>query len=220
MNRVLPTTRPTATFRIFVVALACSLTLSGCASPVAPSAKPANFYETVRSDVEKFWPGFFSSHGLGTYSLIAKMQLFDSSQVGSACGEISSNVAPLYCIVDRSVYLPSGFMQTQLSDFGDFGSAVVIAHEIGHHVQNLLGFNASITLHELQADCLAGGWMKDAKSRGLLQVSDPLEAAGSLFSVGDPVASFWFQPNRHGSPQQRVEAFQLGFNSGAESCFQ
>src|SRR5262245_38952881 len=92
MNRFLPTGKPRS---ILVVALACSLTLSACASPVAPSAKPANFYEAVRSDVEKFWAGFFSSHG-GTYSPIAKMQLFDE-QVASACGQAGPNDGPFYC---------------------------------------------------------------------------------------------------------------------------
>ena len=216
MNRVLPTTRSTARSRsLFVVALACSLTFSACASPVAPSAKPANFYEAVRSDVEKFWKDFFSSHG-ATYSPIAKMQLFDR-QVVSAC-QFDPDPGPFYCPVDRGVYLDSGFMQTQLSNFGDFGAAVVVAHEIGHHIQNLLGFNANITLHELQADCMAGGWMKDADARHLLEVSDSLEAARSLFNAGDPFASPWFRQNAHGSPQQRVEAFKSGFLFGASSC--
>lgn len=218
MNRVLTPTRSTARSRsMLVMALACSLTLSACASPVAPSAKPANFYEAVRTDVEKFWPHFFSSHGV-TYTPIAKMQLWDPHVV-TGCGQYDAARGPFYCPLDRSVYLESVFMQTELSDFSDFGAAVVVAHEIGHHVQNLLGFNANIALHELQADCLAGGWMKDAKSRDLLQVTDSLEAAGSLFNVGDPFASEWFQPNAHGSPQQRVQAFQVGFLSGADACF-
>src|SRR5262245_16209016 len=199
MNRFLPTA---TSRRVFVVALACSLTLSACASPLAPSAKPANFYEAVRSDVERFWTDYFSSHG-GRYTPIKKMQLFDGQIL--ACGGLQRG--PFYCGGgDQGVYLDSEFMQSELSDFGDFASAVIIAHEIGHHVQNLLGFTANITFHELQADCLAGAWMKDAKSRRLLQVSDSLEAAGSLFKAGDRFASPWFQPNAHGSPQQRVEA--------------
>jgi predicted metalloprotease len=204
--------------RVTVVALACSLTLSACTSPVAPSAKPAHFYETVRSDVEKFWTDFFSSHRL-TYSRIAKMQLYDG-RVDTGCGQADSQTdGPFYCPTDRGVYLESGVMDSALSKYSDFGSAVIVAHEIGHHVQNLLGFNASITLHELQADCLAGGWMKDASARRLLEVSDSLEAAGSLFNAGDPFASPWFFPGAHGSPQQRVEAFLIGFQSGAENCF-
>src|SRR5262249_21369660 len=126
----LRTTRSAMTRRRnFAMALACALTLSACASPIAPSAKPANFYEAVRSDVEAFWAGFFSSRG-GAYTPIAKMQLFDVPVV-TACGQRSPDEGPFYCRLDRSVYLESGFMQNELSKYGDFASAVVVAHEIG-----------------------------------------------------------------------------------------
>ena len=207
LSRVLPLVSVLA-------ALSISLTLSACVSPLAPAAKPANFYDAVRSDVEEFWADYFSSHSV-TYTRISKMTLF-TRETPSQCGTIDSTS---YCPADRGVYLESEFMETELSDFGDFGSAVVVAHEIGHHVQNLLGFNANITFHELQADCLAGGWMKDADARGLLEVSDSQEAAGSLFTKGDRVASPWFRPDAHGSPQQRVDAFRSGFQSGVGSCF-
>ena len=200
---------------IFVLALTCSLALSACASPVAPSAKPANFYEAVRSDAEKFWAGYFSSQLGRPYTPIANMQLFAPGQI-LACGD--SHSGPFYCNPDRVVYLDTEFMQKDLSAFGDFGTAVVVAHEIGHHVQNLFGFTANITIHELQADCLAGGWMKDADARGLLEVSDSQEAAGSLFDVGDPFGTPWTHPLAHGTPQQRVEAFRIGFLQGASSC--
>ena len=147
MNRVLPLsriTRSTAKSKgIFVLALACSLTLSACASPVAPSAKPANFYEAVRSDVEKFWAGYFSSHWLGHTRRFRKCSY---STGRSSVHAVEFRVGPFYCPRTEGVYLESGFMQTDLSAFGDFGAAVIVAHEIGHHIQNLRGFNTNITM--------------------------------------------------------------------------
>jgi predicted metalloprotease len=81
----------------------------------------------VRTDVEDFWAAYFSARG-GTYTRISEMELF-TGKVVSACGTVDS---PAYCPLDRVVYLESRFMQTELADFGDFGSAVVVAHEIGH----------------------------------------------------------------------------------------
>ena len=133
---------------------------------------------------------------------------------------VQSDAAVLLSARTEVVYLDSGFMQTQLSAFGDFGPAMIIAHEIGHHIQNLLGLTGGFTIQqELQADCLAGGWMKDAGARGLLEVGDSQEAANSLFTLGDPVGTPWFDPDAHGTAQQRVEAFRVGFLSGVGSCF-
>jgi uncharacterized protein len=200
---------------IFVVALACSLTLSACASPVAPAAKPANFYEAVRSDAEEFWADYFSSKLGRPYTPITRMQLFAGEVI--ACG--GSQSGPFYCSPDRVVYLDTQVMETQLSDFGDFGAATIIAHEIGHHTQALRGLlGVPSIFKELQADCLAGGWMKDADARGLLEVSDSQEAAGSLFEAGDRFGIPWFDPTAHGTPQQRVEAFRIGFLQGVSSC--
>jgi predicted metalloprotease len=144
------------------------------------------------------------------------MQLF-TGQAASPCGAMDG---PFYCSADGGVVgLESEFMQTDLSAFGDFGAAVVVAHEIGHHTQALRGLlRVPSIFKELQADCLAGGWMKDAGARGLLEVSDPQEAAGSLFDVGDPSGTPWTHPDAHGTPQQRVEAFRIGFLQGVGSC--
>jgi uncharacterized protein len=198
---------------IFVFALACSLTLSACASPVAPAAKPDNFYEAVRSDVEVFWADYFSSHG-GTYTPISKMQLF-TGQAASSCGPVDG---PAYCPQDRAIYLDTGFMQTHLSAFGDFAPAMIIAHEIGHHTQNLRNVTGFTIQKELQADCLAGGWLGSAGARGLLEVGDYQEAANSLFTLGDRVGTPWFDPRAHGTAQQRVEAFRIGFLHGVSNC--
>jgi predicted metalloprotease len=200
---------------IFLLALTCSLTLSACASPVAPAAKPANFYEAVRSDAEKFWTDYFSSELGRSYTPITRMQLF-AGEV-SACG--GSQSGPFYCRPDRVVYLDTDFMQTHLSAFGDFASAMIIAHEVGHHTQNLLGLTGGFTIQrELQADCLAGGWVGSAGARGLLDVGDYQEAANSLFTLGDHVGVPWFDPQAHGTPQLRVEAFRTGFLQGVSSC--
>jgi predicted metalloprotease len=212
MNRVMPLSRITwSTAKskgIFVLALACSLTFSACASPVAPSAKPANFYETVRSDVEGFWANVFSSNSR-TYTPISKMRLFDEQVI--ACGE--SETGPFYCPLDRTVYLESAFMQSQMSTFGKFGPAMIIGHEIGHHVQNLLLIGGSTLAREIQADCLAGAWAKSANDRGLLDVGDYIQAWNN-FTVLGSVGVF----RDHGTVQERQTAFQSGFRSGLTGC--
>lgn len=220
MNRILRIAGPTAkSTGSLAVVLACSLTLSACASPVAPAAKPANFYESVRSDVEGFWSDYFPAHRLGAYSPITKMQLYDTPVITGGCGETVLNNAE-YCFGDKAVYLDSGLLQTKLSSFGDFASAVIIAHEIGHHIQDLLGLHQVFQIdNELQADCFAGSWIGSAGARGLLNPDDNQEAASSLFSLGDPAGFPWFNSQAHGTPQLRVQDFRIGLLNGAEHCF-
>ena len=201
--------------RAFVLVLACSLTLSACASPVAPAALPANFYEAVRSDVEGFWADFFPSKLGRKYTPINAMQLFAEQPVGTRC----SGSPAFYCYPDQGVYLQTEFMQKQMSTFGKFGPAMIIGHEVGHHVQNVLGIPDTFTiLRELQADCLAGSWLGSASARGLLDVGDYQEAADNFFVLGDPIGTPWFAPNAHGTVQQRQQFFQNGFLNGALSC--
>jgi predicted metalloprotease len=198
----------------FVLALACSLTLSACASPIAPSAKPENFYEAVRSDVENFWADIFSSHG-ETYTPISKMELF-TDETSSRCGIVDG---PAYCRLDQVVYLESRFMQEQMTRFGKFGPAMIIAHEAGHHVQNLLGLTGGFTIQrELQADCLAGGWIRSADDRRLLDAGDYQEAVNNFLALGDPVGYPWFARDAHGTVQERQDAFRNGYVSGWEGC--
>ena len=167
-----------------------------------------------------------------------KLVLF-TGRVESGCGLASAAVGPFYCPADGKVYLDLSFFEELRSRFGapgDFAQAYVIAHEIGHHVQNLLGTmdrvsnaqgrtsqenaNALSVRLELQADFLAGVWANKAASRGIVEPGDIEEALGAATAVGDDrlqrEAQGYVVPDSftHGSSQQRVEWFRRGFDTG------
>lgn len=152
--------------------------------------------------------------------------------VESACGTTSSAVGPFYCPLDKKVYIDLSFYQQLSRRFGapgDFAQAYVIAHEIGHHIQNqrgvLGGGEPDSIAVELQADCLAGAWAHDAERRDLVEVGDLDEALGAASAIGDDniqkQTQGRIQPETwtHGSAKQRVAAFRKGYTSGsAEAC--
>jgi uncharacterized protein len=160
----------------------------------------------------------------------AKLVLFRRG-VRSACGSASTAIGPFYCPLDRKVYIDLAFYDQLRARFGapgDFAQAYVIAHEVAHHVQNLtgkLGRGApdSITV-ELQADCLAGAWARDADRRGLLEHGDLDEALTAAAAIGDDTlqrkARGTIQPETwtHGSAAQRRAAFEKGYKSGPGGC--
>ncbi len=196
--------------------------------PVQSSAaedEVVHFVGYVFDDVQKTW-----QKGVRGYQG-SKLVLFRRG-VSSACGSASTAVGPFYCPIDKKVYIDLAFYDELRSRFGapgDFAQAYVIAHEIGHHVQNLtnnLGANGNkeqIAV-ELQADCLAGAWAKDANARGLLEVGDVDEALNAASQIGDDTlqrkTQGHVQPETwtHGSAAQRSAAFKKGYESGVASC--
>jgi predicted metalloprotease len=163
----------------------------------------------------------------------AKIVVFRGA-VESACGTTSSAVGPFYCPNDHKAYIDLGFYQQLSRRFGapgDFAQAYVIAHEVGHHIQNQAGVlsggrsNADSVETELQADCLAGVWAASAKRRDLLEMGDFEEALGAASAIGDDTiqqkSQGYVQPETwtHGSSSQRVAAFRKGFQGGsAATC--
>jgi predicted metalloprotease len=168
----------------------------------------------------------------------ARLVLF-RGRVESACGLASSAVGPFYCPGDGQVYLDLSFFQELKSRFGapgDFARAYVIAHEIGHHVQNVLGIaqrveqqrarmgqaarNALSVKQELQADCFAGVWGFYARQRGLLEPGDLESGLNAAAAIGDDrlqrESTGQVRPESftHGSSAQRVRLFRTGFESG------
>ncbi|MCU1290777.1 MAG: YpfJ protein zinc metalloprotease superfamily [Acidobacteria bacterium] len=161
-----------------------------------------------------------------------KLVLF-TEQVSSACGYASSASGPFYCPGDEKLYLDFSFfreLQTEFKAPGDFAQAYVIAHEVGHHVQNILGtmdkVNAagnnnqlSVRL-ELQADCYAGVWANYAQKQGLVEAGDAEEAMRAAAAVGDDAiqkrAQGYVVPESftHGSARDRMTWFSRGFQSG------
>ena len=158
----------------------------------------------------------------------AKLVVFRDA-VESACGTTSSAAGPFYCPNDHRVYIDLGFYDELARRFGapgDFAQAYVIAHEVGHHVQNLSGnigggrSNRESVAVELQADCLAGVWARSAEGRGLLEVGDVDEALGAASAIGDDVLQRQSQGRvtpetwTHGSAAQRSAAWRRGYQGG------
>jgi predicted metalloprotease len=195
------------------------------------------FVSVVLADTEDTWHDLFRRMG-GTYQE-PKLVLF-SGAVQSACGFAQAAVGPFYCPADQKVYIDLSFYQELKNRFqapGDFAQAYVIAHEIGHHVQNLLGIsnkvdslraragaveaNALSVLLELQADCFAGVWAHHAqKARQILEVGDIEEGLNAASAIGDDrlqmQAKGYVAPDSftHGSSAQRVQWFKRGIASG------
>ena len=177
-------------------------------SQQAPARKPpaddqmARFVSTVLGDTEDVWKAVFSQGG-ATYTE-PKLVLFRGN-IATACGQGQAAMGPFYCPGDQKVYIDLGFyetLKTRLGAPGDFAQAYVIAHEVGHHVQNLLGisakmdqmrgrvsqaeFNGMSVRLELQADCFAGVWANHAqRARSILEQGDVEEAMNAAAKIGD-----------------------------------
>jgi predicted metalloprotease len=194
------------------------------------------FVATVLADTEDTWRALFTR--MGREYRDPKLVLF-SSAVQSACGIAGSATGPFYCPQDQKVYLDLDFFRALRDRFhapGDFAQAYVIAHEVGHHVQNLLGIsdrvmaerrrggaqaNAASVRLELQADCLAGVWGHHAeRARHILEVGDVEEALGAASAIGDDRLQRQTQGRvapetfTHGTSKQRVHWFTRGIESG------
>lgn len=197
----------------------------------------ADFTSVVLADTEDTWDKIFPKEFGGNYEHPG-LVLFTGS-VQSACGTAQSAVGPFYCPADQQVYIDLGFYQdlkNQLGAPGDFAQAYVIAHEVGHHVQNLVGISDQVqqaqrrvskteanqlsVKQELQADCFAGVWGASARGRGLLEAGDVDEALNAASQIGDDKLQKrqqgYVNPDSftHGSAEQRQEWFQRGFSSG------
>ena len=186
---------------------------------------------SVLLSTEQVWNQILPQQARIRYSE-PKLVLFEN-QTSSACGYASSATGPFYCPGDEKLYLDFAFfdeLRTQFGAPGDFAQAYVIAHEVGHHVQNLLGtmdkVNAagnsndlSVRL-ELQADCYAGVWGNYVQKKGLLEAGDVEEAMKAASAVGDDSiqkrSQGYVVPESftHGSAQQRMTWFTKGFQSG------
>ncbi len=190
------------------------------------------FAATVLGSTDEYWTRELNTQGI-TYTP-SKLVLF-RGRTQSACGGAASMVGPHYCPSDSTIYLDETFfaeLQLRLgAKGGDVAEAYVIAHEVGHHVQNELGIleasasNAASVAVELQADCLAGLWLGSLKSASVLNEGETREALDAASTVGDDNiqerTEGEVQPESwtHGSSQQRVAAFTSGYNgTGLKSC--
>jgi predicted metalloprotease len=197
----------------------------------------ADFVSVVLADTEDTWQALFQSGG---QRYVEPTLVLYSGAVESACGFAQAAVGPFYCPPDRKLYIDLSFFQDLQKRFGapgDFAQAYVVAHEIGHHVQNLLGIADRVThlrnrvdkrqanqlsvMMELQADCLAGIWAHHAeRTRGILEEGDVEEALNAASAIGDDrlqrQSRGYVTPDSftHGSSAQRVRWFKRGVVSG------
>ena len=203
-----------------------------------PGADPqGEFVSVILADTEDTWGRIFADSGR-RYAP-PRLVLFRQA-TPSACGMGQSAMGPFYCPEDRQVYIDLAFFRELDQRFGapgDFAQAYVIAHEVGHHVQNLLGIaeevhgmrrrssqqqaNALSVLMELQADCFAGVWAHHAhQQRQILEAGDVEEGLRAASAIGDDVIQRRSQGHvvpeswTHGSAAQRVEWFKRGLNAG------
>jgi predicted metalloprotease len=207
-------------------------------SSSGPPTDPGGvFASQVLADTEDSWNELFRASGQRYQP--PKLVLF-SGAVDSACGTNSSAVGPFYCPGDQRVYIDLTFFHELDQRFGapgDFAQAYVIAHEVGHHVQNLTGVfenarrsasradaNALSVAQELQADCYAGVWGFYAAKRGVLQPGDAEEGLRAAAAIGDDRIQRRTQGQvtpetwTHGSSDQRVRWLRTGMESGKPSA--
>ena len=212
---------------------------SAASRPAGPPANDAEskFIRHVLAETEDTWQQVFRQSGK---QYVEPTLVLFSGATRTACGVGQAAMGPFYCPADQKVYIDLSFYQelkTRYRAPGDFAQAYVIAHEVGHHVQNLLGIsgkvqaarerasereaNALSVRLELQADCLAGVWAKNADAaRGILEAGDLEEALQAATAIGDDTlqkqAQGYAVPDSftHGSAEQRMRWFKRGMASG------
>ena len=213
--------------------------LSGGGAPPAqvqqaPAHKPpaddrmAKFVSTVLADTEDVWTDIFAKGGAKYQD--PRLVLFRGA-TPTACGTGQAAMGPFYCPADRKVYIDLGFYETlknKLGAPGEFAQAYVIAHEVGHHVQNLMGISARMEQNalsvrlELQADCFAGVWANHAQNaRQILENGDIESAMNAAARIGDDALQKQSQgyvvPESftHGTSAQRTRWFNNGLQNGS-----
>jgi hypothetical protein len=211
----------------------------------APEDAMGTSISQILATTEDVWTPIFAQGGMQHYGVgpsqyqAPRLVLFDGS-VASACGNASAAMGPFYCPADSKVYLDTSFfrdLQQRFGAPGDFAQAYVIAHEVGHHIQNLLGIAEKVArmrgrvsqsdqnrlqvMMELQADCFAGVWGYHTKnSLKLLEAGDLEEALNAANAIGDDrlqrQAKGYVVPDSftHGSSEQRMRWFKIGFDGG------
>jgi predicted metalloprotease len=195
------------------------------------------FAQQILASTEDTWGPLFSSgrmlnYGGNSSTYQAPVLVLFEGQVNTACGTAPSSVGPFYCPGDNQLYIDPSFytvMEQRLNAPGDFAQAYVIAHEVAHHVQNLIGAtqagpqeaeNQHSVRVELQADCLAGVWGHTAQANLAIDDADLREALNAAHAIGDDTlqrgSAGYVNPAQftHGTSEQRMRWFRAGFDSG------
>jgi hypothetical protein len=209
--------------------------VQGGSGEITPAdERAAEFVSVTLADTEEIWAGIFRDQLGQTYQPVTLVLFSGATQSG--CGGASAQTGPFYCPVDKSVYLDTDFFTTlerQLGAGGDFAAAYVVAHEVGHYVQDELGIlseaqrgrqqgaDSAAVRVELQADCFAGVWAYYAQNQlGTLEQGDIEEALNAAQQIGDDTlqqeAGGAVRPDSftHGTSEQRQRWFYAGYESG------
>jgi predicted metalloprotease len=205
------TTIPFRSFRflLFLIALVAVTAILAPQPKSVEASSPQGDWESLEElidfavrDIDRFWYVEMRHAGYGAYYYFP--------------GINPSNGLPSYTPSTSTINLGVDFLDDQFIRLGDFAPVMIIAHEWGHHMQNILGLYRTRTSFQLeqQADCFAGGYAQSAAQRGLLENGDWAEAIKSLQEAG--MTSY----KTHGTPQQRAQAFNHGFRYGIGACFQ
>ena len=230
-----------------------ALTGGGEGAPASPGASvcqasqangaACDFSRAVLASTEDVWTPLFERGALPAYggspgAYRPPTLVVFANSVSTGCGEATSATGPFYCPADQKLYVDPSFydvLARRLRAPGDFAQAYVIAHEVGHHVQNLIGApkqpsrgetsNQTSVRVELQADCFAGIWAHSTARRDLLEKGDLEEAIGAAAAIGDDrlqrLAHGTVNPEKwtHGSSEQRTRWFRRGYQGGSiENC--
>lgn len=199
------------------------------------NASACDFSRAVLASTEDVWQGMFKKGQLPSYKTpLPKsyqeptLVVFTDNVQTGGCGGATSSVGPFYCPADKKLYIDPGFydvMKNKMKAPGDFAQAYVIAHEVGHHIQNLIGSSRlkvkgesreSVSVRvELQADCLAGVWGHSARADLNITDADLEEATRAAHAIGDDALGHRDESKfTHGSSAQRKRWFMKGFKSG------
>jgi predicted metalloprotease len=203
----------------------------------AEQQEMVDFVSVVLAETEDTWGRYFAAQDA---QYPQPSMIIFSGGTDSGCGFAQSAVGPFYCPVDQNLYIDLDFfydLKTRHGAPGDFAQAYVIAHEVGHHIENVLGVleraqgqntagaTGSSVRIELMADCLAGVWAADVNNKGLIEEGDIEEALNAASQIGDDTLQQQAQGRvvpdsfTHGSSAQRYEWFKKGYDNGQlESC--
>lgn len=189
--------------------------------------RAARFPDILHAHVDAYWSARFAAAGLDYRPPRAVIGF--STPIETACGQADPlTETAFYCVLDETIYYAEPFRQIVEENIGDYGWVVVIAHEWGHHVQRLLGFDLatwsfqsgdvrSVAI-EQQADCLAGAYTDAAELSAWLDPGDINEALRMTGLSGDPPGTEWDDERAHGTSEERVKAFTDGYRQGLATC--
>lgn len=190
------------------------------------------FQTEIFRQLDMFWAQVFADHG-APYRSPIDMVGVNVYPVKTSCGLLSKEevqgAAALYCGLDETIYFDVDFRTWFIDEFGEYGWYHVVAHEWGHHVQNVIGlftsmdpelYGGAYTIeHELQADCLAAIFTQDVRARGMIRNRDIRDVETLAAWTGDSEDTPWDMSGAHGTPEQRVESFWLGYDDGLRGCY-